>query len=119
MIDWRIYYGDGTIIDATDVSLENVPTTDVQVIVSPDEECGRIILCRWDYYVWRDDCWFGCNLFGLFDYLTMDGMKKVLFGRTTQNERFRAIYFKAKDDPDFPLKTRDHPNEKLSDTYTR
>ena len=90
-----IYYSDGSTYDG---EIENTPTRDVQVIVQPCPRTGWAMQHTTDYYVWREDLdeWRGTDIFGLWDYLARDGMKKVLFGRTISNEEYNDVYQRAK-----------------------
>ena len=86
---WRIYYGDGSVLDAGEVGIENVPALDIQVIVQYDPVAGWYLQSHADYYVFRDDdrLWQGCDNMGLWDYLQRPGWKRVLFGRTIRFRR--------------------------------
>ena len=77
---------------------EFAPTRDVQAIVQPCPHVGWAMQHTADYYVWRDDLdtWRGTDIFGLWDYLASDGLKKVLFGRTISTAQFDDIYQRAK-----------------------
>lgn len=71
-------------------------------------------LCRSNDYYWYlsdQDIWQGGDIFGLWDYLTQPGPKKVLFGRTITNSAFQEILARAYCDPDIPQKTGWHPHE--------
>ena len=73
MITHRVYYADETTADSNTYTLEELPCRDVIAIVIPDEEVGRFVVSRWDFYYYEGDTWFGCGQFGLWDYLTMPG----------------------------------------------
>lgn len=93
---WRIYYGDGSTYDGDPYF---APALDVQVIVENDP---RILVHGWHHYWYEKDQWYGGDLFGLWDYLTRPGPKKVIFGRTIETEDFRQLLESADNDPDFP-----------------
>jgi hypothetical protein len=107
-MDWRIYYGDGTTYSQADGGLADAPALDVQAIVVPDDEVGRVVLTRHDYY-WFESAgrpgpgWWGGDLFGLFDFLMRSGLVK--FGRSIPTAQFREVYRRAVEDPGFPRKS--------------
>lgn len=94
MIDWLVIYGDGSECNSDDCSPFDVPGQDVQACASrttdDQSQKGYEPVFGWDFYVWRDDQWYGCEIFGLWDYLVRPGPKKVLFGRTVSNDAYRA-----------------------------
>jgi hypothetical protein len=105
-MNWRVYYGTGEAIDSDQSSLEDLPALDVQAVVyrdrNPESETGRVVVHRFDFYWWDEPDWYGGDLFGLFDYLSRPGLKKVLFGRTMpRTEDYGRIIARAADDPDF------------------
>lgn len=114
---WKIFYGDGSVVDDS-CPIEDVPATDVQVILVSDETCGRLMLCRVDFYIWKDGTWFGTDNMGVgvWDYLfNTPGWKKVLCGRYMTTEAFNAIYQAAKRDCDMPQKSKFTDQEKVAD----
>ncbi len=92
MTDFTIYYSDGTYTGDP----ENAPTRDVQVIIQPCPKVGWTTLHSTDYYLWRADRWRVADNFGLWDYMVQPGWKRVLFGRTLDDEEFRKVYYRAK-----------------------
>lgn len=98
---FRIYYDDGSTSD----DLEKAPGVGVIVIVQLDADAGRELLHRKDFYYFERGRWFGCDLYGLFDYLARPGMKKVVAGRNTEHRNYHLLYERARLDPDFPAKT--------------
>ncbi len=107
MTDWRIYYGDGETYDGDP---ESAPAMNVQAIVQTNDEVGREILSKYDFYIFRDDKWMGVDWFGLVDQLMDLGILKT--GRTMRREEFTEVYRRAKDDPDFPTKSARLPEER-------
>lgn len=104
---WRIYYGDGATYDDGDGSAFDAPAVNVQAVVVADPEHGWFC-CRADdyYWYWPDqDRWYSGDTFGLFDYLTQHGPRKVLFGRSISDHEYREILNRAVTDPDLPTKT--------------
>jgi hypothetical protein len=97
---WRIYYGDGAVVSDADSTAYGVSALDVQMIAVADPEHGWYLCRSCDYYWYypETDTW-GCGeQFGLWDYLTQPGAKRVLFGRTISNAAFEAILTRAYED---------------------
>jgi len=110
MSNYRIYYsGGGTCSSATPPEL--TPALDVQAIVQADVQVGWTMQHTKDYYVWKAGRWLGVDLFGLWDYLTQPGWKRVLCGRTLTAEEFKAVYARAKTDRAFAIKNGYLPGE--------
>jgi hypothetical protein len=107
---WKVYYGDGTTFSDEDGKPSQAPALDVQIILvrddDPNSALGRYPVHRFDYYWWDEPDWFGGDLFGLFDYLSRPGDKRVLFGRTISNARHQEIVDRALADPDLFRKPR-------------
>lgn len=99
---WRIYYDDGSTYDA---SIEAAPCDGVIVVVQDDADVGRELLHMKDFYVWDHGRWFGCDRYGLEDYLRRPGWKKMIAGRNTTPANYHALMERARVDPDFPGKT--------------
>lgn len=55
---FRIYYDDGSTFD----ELEDAPGQGVVVIAQSDEDVGKELLHRKDFYYFEGR-WFGCDLF--------------------------------------------------------
>lgn len=109
---WRVYYGDGVCFDASQGTAADAPALDVQMIAVADPDHGWH-LCRSADYYWylpERDTWSCGDIFGLWDYLSRPGMKRVLFGRTTDIATFQAILKRAMND--MPQKTGWQPNER-------
>jgi hypothetical protein len=115
MPDWRIYYGDGSTV-SDDVDPFTVPGVDVQAIVQRDADVGRYVLHHMDFYWWveADRQWHQGDVFGLWDYLARPGPKKVVFGRSLDNQSYKALLTVAVNDPDFPVKSALLPGELAS-----
>lgn len=104
---WRIYYGDGSTYDRRDGEAWDAPAVNVQAIMVEDREHGWYC-CRADDFYWYlpdEDRWYSGERFGLFDYLTQPGQRKVLFGRSIPDSEYREILDRAMSDPDLPEKT--------------
>lgn len=100
---WRIYYDNGDAWDS-DMGLEDAPGRGVLVIAQADADVGKELLHRKDFYYF-DGRWFGCDLFGLWDYLERPGLKKVVAGRNATHRNYHATYERARTDTDLPYKT--------------
>jgi len=113
--NWRIYYGDGSTFDSEQGAPDKAPGLNVQAIVQRDPSphgVGRFVIhgggqrpnrAPIDYYCYDSEqgIWQGCDLFGLWDYLVRPGWKRVLFGRTINDETYQRIITAAGDDKDF------------------
>ena len=101
MRKWKVLYDSGVYAG----SLEDAPGDGVVVIVQEDDDVGREILHRKDFYYWERGRWWGCDLYGLFDYLRRPGWKKVLAGRNVEHRTYHALMDQARLDMDFSPKT--------------
>ena len=50
MLDWRIYYADGSTVDSSQSTWDDAPQDGVVAIVVRDDEFGRVVLNGRDYY---------------------------------------------------------------------
>lgn len=100
---WKIFYGDGSTFSSGDGTPDDAPALNVQCIVQVDEEVGRYILSRRDYYWYEGDTWYGGDIFGLFDFLIRRSLVK--FGRMIGDEEFKGFLRIAAEDSDFPRKS--------------
>lgn len=121
MVNWRIYYGDGSVYDNTYGKPEYAPKLNVQCVVVNDQgthsydkelqsmEVGRLVLHDWEYYIYMDDTgWFGVNnLVDMVDHVlhSVHKIRCVLKARTLPTIEFKNIYKRAWNDPDFPPKS--------------
>ena len=112
MIDWKVYYGDGSTLSNEQVEAENLPGRNIVCIINRHLDVGRQIVTRHDYY-WFDEVWSGGDVFGLYDYLLIPGWKKVLFGRTLRTDQYEKILSSAFLDSDFPIKSAKLPGENI------
>lgn len=119
MMQWKIYYDDGSVCCSDDGLPQSVPQFGVQAIVQKDNtpqpaNVGRIILARWDYYWWRQDKseWWGGKLDGVLDHLLNRlPIEAVCMGRSMNTGEFRDLMQRVEADPDFPKKSGKHPLE--------
>jgi len=108
---WRVHYDDGRTVSNLETAIEDVPGVGILVIAQFNRDVGRELLCRKHFYYWERGLWWGCDLFGLWDYLTRPGWKKVLHGRNIEHNQFSACYERARLDPDLPAKSALLPSE--------
>lgn len=101
---WRVYYDDGSTYGPGE-TVEHAPGEGVIAIAQSDADVGREILHRKDFYYWERGRWFGCDLYGLYDYLRRVGWRKVIAGRNTEYRNYSAIFDRACSDPALPPKT--------------
>jgi len=104
MIEWRIYYGDGTTFDNTKGLPSEAPSLNVQVILCKNKINGRNIYHTWDWYYFKENEWRGCDIHGLIDQLLMDKkgvVTAIKQGRTIKDEVYEDILKKALNDTDF------------------
>jgi len=107
MIDWRIYYDDGSSFDNTMGEPEHAPAFGVIAIIAYEEKGQRMMLQRWNYY-WAKDLegrpiWYGSDFIGLVDQLAHDKDRNIhglKLGRTIPNKLFNDIISKAGNDPE-------------------
>ena len=90
---WKIYYADESTFSNEDGSPKDAPARGVQAIIQPDEGVAWSTETGGDYYVWRDEKWWSCDIFGLFDFLIESGLVK--FGRTITAKEFNDIFQRA------------------------
>ena len=110
---WRVFYGDDATYSNEDGSPFDAPALNVQCIVHSDPEVGRTIRAKCDFYWLVGDSWHGGDIFGLWDYLTRPGAKKVIFGRSLAPDEYDAVLKAALTDPDFPPKSARREGEPL------
>lgn len=106
MLNWRIYYDDGSTFDSSDGAPEDAPAFGVQCIVERDPDVGRIILADddWYYFDVKWGRWLKSDLYGMLDkLLARIDIVGVMSGRNAQP--YREIMALAKDDADFPVKS--------------
>lgn len=115
-LEWRIYYDDGSTFDNLEGGPADAPALGVIAVTSIDAEVGFWTARSADYYCYDPDrftpYWEGVDIFGMWDYLALPGMKRVLFGRTIPNREYEKILHRAMHDPDFPPKQGWRPNER-------
>lgn len=108
---WRIYYDRGT-YGSEDGPVEDAPGQGVLVIAQADEDVGRELRYGHDFYVWNGDRWFGVDQYGLWDYLSHPGWRKVVAGRTVEPRVMEHAYARAMGDSGLPAKTARREDER-------
>lgn len=104
---WKIFYGDGTTYSDLNGDAWDAPPVNVQAVVVSDPQHGWYC-CRADDFYWyipEENRWYSGERFGMFDYLTQPGMKKIIFGRSIPDWEYQQILDRAMNDPDLPAKT--------------
>jgi len=110
---WIIWYDDGSSFTNLDGKIHEAPRWGVMCIAQYSKDHGRVIVHGYDYYFWEKDEWLSGDLVGLIDYLTRDGIEKVvLIGRSVPPAEFWKIYELANQDPRLPPRSSYSPFEK-------
>jgi len=117
-LSWRIWYDDLSSYSSLDGSPQDAPAFGVICIVQPDDETGRTILHRWDFYYFVPDeaeggQWWGGDREGVFDRLFHNlPVVALKLGRMVSDQKYRKILADAAADPDFPIKSAKSVSEK-------
>jgi len=88
-LGWRIYYGNGAVIDSRTTAWEDCPDDDVQVIVQFFDPPYRNLYSGNDYF-WQ----WGQGM-------TSPGTPDVKLGKLMEDDAFAAIYATAWEDTTF------------------
>lgn len=104
MIEWIIYYADGSSFTSEDGPPEAAPRTGIQVVVNRSPKRGKQPWHSHDYYCWQEIEWVPHSIGGLHDYLADRSVEKhiVLRGLAIPSQRFMDIWEKAVRDPRMP-----------------
>lgn len=116
MLRHRIYYDDGTVAEAAGEALFLARSSGVIAINVEDARVGFYTLVGEHYYVVRNFVVLpvtDAQGFGLFDYLTELGPRKVFLGRCMPNDEFDTIHKMALADKTFGPKSARHPVEDM------
>ena len=100
MLNWRIYYGDGTTYDETDGPAEEAPAWGTVAVVTRNSNDPREIVSvqgtGFDYFVYdKNNDWWGADFIGLIDRLADRSAKVVCFGRTIEPHKYEQIIAKS------------------------
>ena len=104
MVEWRIYYGDGSVFDNTEGSPSEAPATNVQLIVCKNEVNSRNLYYSWDWYYYKAGEWRGADIHGVIDQLLTDkngDFVTLKQGRTIRDDIYDDIIKKGFNDNDF------------------
>jgi len=106
MIEWIVWYADGTSFTSEDGEPHEAPRWGAVVVGQLSKDHGRILWSNKDYFFWEDGEWLEADYLGLIDYLTRPGKEKVvLIGRLVKMKQFHELYNSAVNDPRLPPKT--------------
>lgn len=111
MATWRIFCSGGVTYSDADGPVEDAPGQGVLVISQADPDVGRELRYGHDFYVWDGGRWLGVDQYGVWDYLSRPGWRKVIAGRTVSPQEMSAAYAAAISDTDLPPKTARHVGE--------
>lgn len=113
MIRWIVFYDDGSSFSNLDGEPDQAPRWGIICISGYDQNGGRSIQHRTDYYCWNYEQWIAMDGTGLIDYLAnFPGKEKVvLMGRHVPNYVFDRVYHMADTDPRLPPRSSRHPLE--------
>jgi len=117
MVEWVVFYVDGSSFSSEDGSPSDAPREGVQIIAQQDRGCGLRWVHSRDCYCWhadgRNGCWIGHNAVGLRRYLFWSDRGHeagvVLSGYEVPVERWYEIASAAYADERLPIKTAIHP----------
>lgn len=98
----RIYYGDGSIVDA-DLSVGDAPPLNVQAIVCDDPDtsarnAGKLVIHNWDYYIIHrnGEVWGEKGEVDFIEHVLFTPHVKCFKGRNIAHEKFQTILRAAK-----------------------
>lgn len=112
ILQWKVFYDDGTTFSDRDGSAAEAPPVGVQAILQQaDPAIGTRICARFDFYWFDRGEWHGSDVFGLHDYLMRACPSIVKFGRVMPRLAFEAVMGRVTTDPDFLEKTAWDPKE--------
>ena len=96
MIDWKIYYGDGSTFSNEDGPPEMAPCGGVICVAYYDDDNRRHICHLADYYVYDGaNRWMNADASGFWQYMGEPGAKIVKFGRLIGDLKYREIMTRA------------------------
>jgi hypothetical protein len=107
---WRIYYADGSTYSNLDGAPEDAPGDGCLAIAQMDKTVGYRIEHNDGFYWWEKECWFCGDEYGLMQYQTDPGWKKVILGRAVLHDEWLAMWKRIK--ADFGPKSAYWPKER-------
>ncbi len=105
MIDWIIYYADGSSFTSADGRPEDAPRQGVQVIAQANPEVGRRLYWDQDTYCWQGGEWVPHVRYQCERYMDTTKFPVRLCGYWVRDSSFKAIMKEAISDPRLPVKT--------------
>jgi hypothetical protein len=110
MLEWIIYYSDGSTFSSKDGGPQKTPRNYVQVVMQTNDHMGgRDLMDYHDHYGWHNDRWLPHDLSGITQYKDDPSIenKIVLNGYWIADSEFWKIHNQALDDPEWKdLQTR-------------
>jgi hypothetical protein len=109
MIEWRIYYGDGSVADNIIGKPSSCCNINVQAIVTRDDKSGNSIWYGFDFYIYSSGGWIGVkDTASLIDHVlhNLKNIEVVKQGRTIPDDHWKTIFGRAMNDPAFPSTSR-------------
>lgn len=112
MINWRIYYEDGSAFDSDMGTPAEAPANGV-IAINQVTGCGHHPLDTFktsekrlfgeDWYWWRADldCWLQGERDGMLDQFMHSGAQYAKQGRMTSHKLWEELWIKIASDPDF------------------
>lgn len=105
VIQWRVYYGDGSTADNLSHTLADLPRWNVQIIAQHDVKHNRSLASGAAYYIYhiQDQRWYPVDFVGLLDYIVhkIGIVGAVLVGRFIDNALYDELEKHVSTDPDF------------------
>src|SRR3990167_5592916 len=95
MINWKLYYGDGSTYSNEDGLPEDAPCGRVIAAAFYDEDNRRRICHQADYYIWDGTRWYSASDSGFWQYMGEPGAKVVKFGREIGDIQYRSVMSQA------------------------
>lgn len=108
MVEWRVYFSDGSTFDSTMGTPHDVPNKRVQTVIQKDEKRGRDILRMVDYFIWSPTLCRWVDIFdaaGLVQRAAIEPYLVIRVGEYIPTPDFERILIATQSDPDFPGRT--------------
>jgi hypothetical protein len=109
MVNWRVYYEDGFMVNNEEISPWELATERPNGVLGinqrhqdPSERPYHV--WQSDYYIWLHDRWVGVDYIGVTKYLYFTrttSLKAALAGEMVTNEQWDDFVTRIKSDPDF------------------
>jgi len=95
LIEWQLYYGDGSTYDDSDGEAWCAPKSGVQAVVVHDPAVGYFVLRGEDFYCYDPDwdcpVWRSMDAWGFQEYMRAPGPRLVVFGQWMGNHEYQAL----------------------------